>query len=276
MDATLESIFNLYVFTTGRRLFALRQVRALAKEQRFTELVKHCDAAIEHDLATRALERRWAGEPAATGANPAAQRIDVLVDRTLGAIRDHVVAQTQGAAPADPIHKEVAAFLRPIFPVSVQAITSLPYVDELAAVDDIVALLKGELAPAVREFGLGRLVTRLADLAVQYRDALEAPPPSLIDWGRVRAARAEGQGLLLEAVAIILGKHHERTREGTAARLALLAPILQQNEAIGQYLRSRRAIADVNPETGEDEPAAPAPAVGPAQPPGEPERPPIA
>ncbi|WP_437568490.1 hypothetical protein [Sorangium sp. So ce542] len=276
MDATLESIFNLYVFTTGRRLFALRQVRALAKEQRFTELVKHCDAALEHDLATRALERRWAGEPAATGANPAAQRIDVLVDRTLGAIRDHVVAQTQGAAPDDPIHKEVAAFLRPIFPVSVQAITSLPYVDELAAVDDIVALLKGELAPAVREFGLGRLVTRLADLAVQYRDALEAPPPSLIDWGRVRAARAEGQGLLLEAIAIILGKHHERTREGTAARLALLAPILQQNEAIGQYLRSRRAIADVNPETGEDEPAAPAPAVAPAQPPGEPEQPPIA
>jgi hypothetical protein len=280
MDGTLESIFNLYVFTTGRRLFALRQVRAIAKEQRFTELVKHCDAAIEYDLATRAIERRWAGEPAATGANPAAQRIDVLVDRTLGAIRDHVVAQTQGAAPDDPVHKEVAAFLKPIFPVSVQAITSLPYIDELAAVDDIVALLKGELAPAVKEFGLGRLVTRLADLAVQYREALEAPPPSLIDWGRVRAARAEGQGLLLEAVAIILGQHHERSREGTEARLALLAPILQQDEAIGHYLRARRAIADVNPETGEDEPAAPTPAPAatpsPAAGPGAPEQPPIA
>ncbi|AUX46696.1 hypothetical protein SOCE26_082050 [Sorangium cellulosum] len=274
MDATLESLFNLYVFTTGRRLFALQKVRALAKEQRFTELVKHCDAAVEHDLATRALERRWAGEPVASGTNPAAQRIDVLVDRTLGAIRDHVVAQTQGAAPDDPIHKEVASFLKPIFPVSVQAITSLPYIDELAAVDDIVALLKGELAPAAKEFGLGRLVTRLADLAVQYREALEAPPPSLIDWGRVRAARAEGQGLLLEAVAIILGKHHARTREGTAARLALLAPILQQNEAIGHYLRSRRAIADVNPETGEDEPAAPATPAAP-QAPSEPEQPPI-
>ncbi|WP_437731917.1 hypothetical protein [Sorangium sp. So ce1335] len=275
MDGSLESIFNLYVFTTGRRLFALRQVRALAEEQRFTELVKHCDAAVEHDLATRAMERRWAGEPVATGTNPAAQRIDALVDRTLGAIRDHVVAQTQGAAPDDPIHKEVAAFLKPIFPVSVQAITSLPHIDELAAVDDIVALLKGELAPAAKELGLGRLVSRLADLAVQYREALEAPPPSLIDWGRVRAARAEGQGLLLETVAIILGKHHARTPEGTAARLALLAPILQQNAAIGQYLRARRAIADVNPETGEDEPAAPATPAAP-QAPSAPEQPPIA
>ncbi|WP_437761448.1 hypothetical protein WMF27_04705 [Sorangium sp. So ce281] len=178
--------------------------------------MKHCEAAIEHDLATRAIERRWAGEPLATGANPAAQRIDVLVDRTLGAIRDHVVAQTQGAAPDDPIHEEVAAFLKPIFPVSVQAITSLPYLDELAAVDDIVALLKGELALAVKEFGLGRLVTRLA-------------------------------------------------------------PILQQDEAIGHYLRARRAIADVNPETGEDEPApTPAAPPSPAAAPGAPEQPPIA
>lgn len=63
-----------------------------------------------------------------------------------------------------------------------------------------------------------------------------------------------------------MGKHHERTPEGTAARLALLAPILQQNEAIRQYLRARRAVADVNPETGEDEPAAP----GAAQATGEP------
>lgn len=141
MDGSLESILNLYVFTTGRRLFALRQVRALAEEQRFTELVKHCDAAFEHDLATRVMERRWAGEPATTGTNPAAQRIDVLVDRTLGAIRDHVVTPMQA--------------------------------------------------------------NHLADLALQYREALEAPPPSLIDWGRVRAARAEGQATEIEKMNVL-------------------------------------------------------------------------
>jgi hypothetical protein len=124
-------------------------------------------------------------------------------------------------------------------------------------VEDIVALLKGELAPSVKELGLGRLLKRLAGLAVEYREALEAPPPSLIAWGRVRAARAEGHGLLLEAVAIIVGKHHQRTPEGTAARLALLAPILKQNEAIGQYLRARRSVSDVNPDTGEEEPDSP-------------------
>jgi len=257
MDGSLESILDFYVFTTGRRLFALRQVRALAQEQGFTELVQHCDATLAHDLATREIERRWAGAPAGATTNPVAQRIDVLVDRTLGAIRDHAVAQTQGALPHDPIHAAVVSFVKRIFPVSVYAVTSLPYVDELAAVDDIVKLLRGELAPVVKDFGLGRLVERLGDLAQQYRDALEVSPPSLITWDRVRAARSEGQGLLLETVAILIGKHHKRTPEGTAERLALLAPILHQNEAIGQYLRARRAVADIDPDTGEEDPSAP-------------------
>jgi hypothetical protein len=268
VDGSLDSLLNLYVFTTGRRIFALQQVRALAKEQGFNELVKHCDVALAHDMATRELERRRSGEPAKGDANPAAQKIDILVDRTLGAIRDQAVAQTQGAAPDDPIHAEVAAFLKKIFPVNVNAVTSLPYVDELSAVDDILKQLKGDLASSVKELGLGRVVKRLADLAEQYRDALEAPPPSLVEWGRVRAARAEGQGLLLEAAAIILGKHHGRSPEATQARLALLAPILRQNEAIGQYFRARRAVTDVNPETGADELGAPGAGEGPAPPAG--------
>jgi len=117
-----------------------------------------------------------------------------------------------------------------------------------------VGLLKGELASEVKEFGLGRLAKRLAELAAEYREALNAPPPSLVAWGQVRAARAEGQGRLLEAVAIIVGKHHKRTPEGAAERAVLLDPILKQNEAIGQYLRARRAVADVNPDTGTDDP----------------------
>ena len=76
-------------------------------------------------------------------------------------------------------------------------------------------------------------------------------------WDKVRAARAEGQGLLLETVAIILGKHHERTAAGTAERVALLGPILKQNDQIGQYLRARRAVSDVDPSTGKDTPGAP-------------------
>ena len=37
----------------------------------------------------------------------------------------------------------------------------------------------------------------------------------------------------------------------------LLAPILQQCEEISQYRRARRAVEDVDPDTGEIEPDAP-------------------
>jgi len=264
MDASLGSLFNFYVFTTGRRLFGLRQVRTAALAEGFTELVEHCDAAIEHDLATQAIERRWAGEPASADTNPEAQRIDVLVDRTLGGIRDTAVAQTVGSSDDDPIHAKVAVFVKKVFPTgNVRDITTLAHVEELEAVDGIVRLFKGELAELVAELSLGRLADRLAKLAVDYRAALESPPASLIDWGRVRAARAEGQGLLLEAVALIVGKRHGRTPEGTAARVSLLEPLLRQNEAIGLSLRGRRTPTDVNPETGEEQPNSPGAAEGP-------------
>ncbi|MBK9261892.1 MAG: hypothetical protein IPM54_19070 [Polyangiaceae bacterium] len=172
-------------------------------------------------------------------------------------IRDHVVAQAAGAPESDPIHTAVAAFLKKVFPIGVHAITTLPYVEELEAVGAIVRSFADELAPAVQELSLQRHATRLANLAADYRKALEAPPPSLLDWGRIRAARAEGQGLLLETVAIILGKRHGRSADATAARLQWLGPILQQNAAIGASFKGRRTPTDVNPDTGEELPVTP-------------------
>jgi hypothetical protein len=255
METTVESLFSFYIFTTGRRLFALRQVRATALKHSFAALVDHCDAAIAHDLATRQLERRWSSQPApaAAAGNPEARKIDILVDQTLVALRDGAVTQTRGAAPDDPVHDNVKIFLERAFVVPVPELIKFPFVEELAAVEDLVVLLHGELATYVKELGLGRLAKRLAELAKQYKEALDAAPPSLLDWGRVRAGRAEGQALLLEAVCIILGKYHARTPAVVALREELLAPIRRQNDAIGLYLRSHRTVGDVNADTGEEE-----------------------
>lgn len=256
METTLGSLFTFYAFTTGRRLFAMRQVKATAQQLGFDKLVAHCDKAIKYDLATRRLEERWRSEPSPSeaAANPSARKIDILVDNTLVAIRDTAVAQKRGAPPDDPIHGNVDTFLKRVFTTDLQDLIKLAFVEESAAVDDIVALLNGELAPYVKDLGLSRLAKRLTDLSVQYREALDVAPPSLMSWGKVRAARAEGQELLYEAVCIILGKYHDRSPEAVAARESLLGPIRKQNEAIGQYMRSRRTIDDVNPETGEEEP----------------------
>lgn len=259
MDISLSALIQLYQFPTGRRLFASRRVAARAETAGFTELKQHCDAAIAQDKECQALEHRWASIASTPGKrqpSPAdARPTDALVDRTLTAIRNHAEEQRAGAAPDDPIHAMVVGFLGQIFPAGLQKVTRLPYIEELEAVDGIVAKLKSkELAPVVKDLGLERLRDRLADLAVQYRTVLEKADPETLAFGKVRAARAEGQDMLLEAVAIILGKHHGKGAADVAARAELLAPILEQNEAIGALIRSRRSVTDVHEQTGAEEP----------------------
>jgi hypothetical protein len=253
MAADLATLFNLYQFSTGRRIFALQQVLKGAKKLKLADLEAHLTAAIKHDRATRKLDLEWQKQGSRSKSQGDASRIDPLVDRTLTALRDGAAAQAEGASPDDDIVEKVATFIGEVFPTGVTAVTQLSYVDELSAVDEIVAKLKGELAPMVKELGLTRQATRLARLAGEYRAALEAQPPPALDFGTVRAARAEGQNLMLQAVAMIVGKFPSNTPEHAQARTALLAPILRQNEAIAQYLRTRRTVEDVNPETGEVE-----------------------
>lgn len=266
MEPSLSALLNLYVFPTGRRLFALRRVGELAQKANAPELAAHCIAALSHDRKCLALEQKWSGivaarrgkgAPAPCKAIPMdASAIDPLVDATLTAIRDNAQKQTAGALPDDPIHAVVAGFLKEIYPGGVQAVTSLPYVEELAAVDHILARLdENELSETVKDLGLSRLVKRLATLNEQYRTALASPTPETLAFGEVKAARAAGQEHLLQAVAIILGKHHKSTPADLAARADLLGPILEQNDAIGALMRSRRAVSDVDPETGNAEPA---------------------
>lgn len=270
MEAPLSAFFDFYQFPTGRRLFALAQVMKRAAARKLPDVAKHCNAALAHDRNCLDLERRWAGIAAeARGkgpvvATPSASastlKLDALVDRTLTAIRDQAQNQTLGAAPDDPIFGMVGSFLKEIFPSNVQDVTGLPFVEELAAVENIVDKLTGKaLAPAVKELGLERLVNRLVGLTDQYRAALQAPAPETLAFGQVRAARAEGQDLLLQTVAIVLGKFFRNTPEDAEARAELLGPILEQQRAIAAALKGRRAVEDVNPETGEPDPNAAAP-----------------
>lgn len=271
MDTSLASVIDLYAFPTGRRLFAHAQVHKRAAAAKLPDVVKHVNAAIAHDRACLALERRWAGiaaENRGKGAAPttpdspqAAYKLDAIVDRTLTAIRDHALNQTIGAAPDDPIHGVVAAFLKELFPTNnLQDVTALPFVEELAAVEHILTQLGSDaLAPVVEELALQRQHKHLAALTEQYRDALQAPTPETLAFGQVRAARADGQERLLETVAIVLGKFHGKSPADIAARADLLGPILEQDAAIGVAMRRRSIVEDVNPETGEPDPTATSP-----------------
>ncbi|MFO0593096.1 MAG: hypothetical protein U0441_36475 [Polyangiaceae bacterium] len=260
--SALSSLFNFYVFPTGRRVFALGQVAAKAKASGHSDLTKHCNAAVAEDRKCLALERKWAGVTAAAKRKVASiqprpservRKLDGLVDRTLTAIRDNAESQRAGAEDDDPIHATVTSFLGEIFPTGVGDVTALPFVEELIAVEDILdKTSKPEVAKVIDELHLGTLFERLAGLTKQYRAALHVPeePPAML-FDEVRKARVSGEERMLEAVAMILGKHPSSSPKDTTARAELLEPILKQNAAIAVTMKTRAVVTDVNPETGE-------------------------
>lgn len=270
MDATLSALLNFYIFTTGRRLFAMKQVREAADAAGLAELVAHCDAAIDHDGAARDLEARWVGQSLDAQFPPETRQIDILVDTALGALRDGIDAAARTSAPGDPLGAAAVKLNELLFPKgSVASITTLPMVEELGQVQRILkAVSSPEWSAVVQDLGLSRHVARLASLEPQYRAALEAAPGK-VAFAEVKDARARGQALMLQAVAMILGRHPSDTPADLAGRTALLGPILKQNDAIRLYLRARRSVEDVNPTTGEVEPGsgdtAPPPPMGSGQ-----------
>jgi len=100
--------------------------------------------------------------------------------------------------------------------------------------------------------GLSRRVARIETLEPHYRSAV-ADPANTVAFTEVKKARLQGQSLLLQAVALVLGKYPSDGDADVAARDRLLAPILRQNEAIRDYLRTRRPVVEINPDTGEPE-----------------------
>ncbi|EYF08628.1 hypothetical protein [Chondromyces apiculatus] len=256
MDISLGSLIQLHVFPTGRRLWAMQQVERRAAERGFPELSAHAARAAEHDRVTRQLDERWAARQLAHADDPV-QRIDAVIDRTLVALRDGAESQAAVARPGDGTVEKVGELLGALFPMGVAAVTSLNYADELTAVERLAGRLRGDLAHLIADLGLGRHADRIVELSTEYRAAFDGPRPEPLDFGLVRAARARGQEMLLQAVAMTLGRYPGSGPADLEGRAALLGPILQQQETIRQYFRNRSMVEDVDPETGDIDADAP-------------------
>ncbi|MCG8423790.1 MAG: hypothetical protein MJE77_38325 [Proteobacteria bacterium] len=252
-------LFKLYQLTTGRRLFAMRQLRKLALARGMSALVQRIDEAMAHDRSTRRLDLEWQKARNEGTADPVLVELDRLLDSALVGLRDMTRALTRGARDNDPIHDQVEHLLSTIFPAGVSEVTGLPYVDELSAVETIIEMLRGELAELVEALGIGSQVARIESLTAEYR-ATQNQSKSRITYDKVKMARVKGHAFLCEVVAMVVGRFHRHdSDEHARARAELLAPILEQNEAIRTYRTRRRPVVDIDPDTGEpdsvDEPA---------------------
>jgi hypothetical protein len=125
------------------------------------------------------------------------------------------------------------------------------------------------LLPVARRYDVGELILHL-EKAIAYEEKVLAldlqwrqwratskqpgsstETPAGVSFEEVRKARARGQNNMLSAVALILGRYYESNPEAVHARGALMTPIMEQHEIVHAYLRSRRKVRDIDPDTGE-------------------------
>jgi len=261
VDTFLSAFFSdVYVFTPGRRVLSMQQVKTAATTDNFATLTAHADVCVAHDRQTLVVEASWNAQSASSAGNPELRQLDRSLDPLITSLRNTIDSQVQASSPDDPLVEKGLQLTQTLFPRGSAAITKASYPDEAAEVERILdEVAKPKWADVVTAFGLARITGRIQTVAVKYRALLDAPVQGGLKYADVKAMRSKGQSLMLQAIAMALGKYPSDSEADRQGRALLLGPILRQNEAIGQYLKSRRNVPDVNPDTGEEQPTPPNP-----------------
>lgn len=244
MGPTLAETLNLYVFPTGRRQWTHAHVAELARARGLDELAQHCDAAVAHDERTRGL-RRGLETARNQPANPRLTELDNAIDRCLGGIYRLCTEASLGLGPE--LQQPADAVQRGVFPNGAAAITHLPWVEQVIEVKSVLQLLSDDHKKNAQLLGLGPWVQRLAALLAEFEAALDVAPEAHVSIEDLRARDAAGQDMLLETVALVLGRFPRATKADTRARAELLAPLYQQVEAIRARRKARRPTTDIDP-----------------------------
>jgi hypothetical protein len=256
LGVSLRGLISLNVLTVGRRLLAMRQTLVVVQRRgEPAPLLTSVQGLIAYDSGLVARERLWRQQRDETTRRPLARKIDYALDRQLNVVFTTTGQLIEGLDPEQDkaLIERGQALLAAHFPSGVGAITRLPFDDELEVVRDIVSSLEGEQwADVVSDLGLPRQVARLRALMEAYAEALSGLPQALIEFKALRAERWLGHELMLGVVAQVLGLYHAPDPASVASREALLLPIRAQEQRVSEYLKRRRRVSDVDPDTGEE------------------------
>ncbi len=248
----IHSHFSIYQFSTGRRIFAHRAVREVALAHNLTALVEHIDEAIAFDFKVHATEIAWRGGSATVEVQP--RDIDAAIDRTHNAISAVLQQAVRTFPEGSQAAAQAQALLQNLYPQGVHNITRQRHVEQLIDNERTVGELSsptwGEL---IKSLGLGLYLQQLRGLNKDFEALLQRTQNTSgrPTFEQVRTARIHGQTKLCITMAHIFVAFPKDGDQSTEIREALLAPIAQQNEIIASYLRRRRPVPEIDPDTGQ-------------------------
>jgi septal ring factor EnvC (AmiA/AmiB activator) len=225
------------MFPTGRRLKTFREVAALASTDRALQHL--LTEAIAHEQRTLALEDELDRLSQTTSELRALDtdidQVDHAMDKSLTHLHDQLHAlAAQGGAQGEA----ASALLDALFSTGAEAITSLPYIEQLGAVDALLEELQGPLADAVSRAKVQAEVKNIQALSVTYRQRLASLSPEELAAEQLCNARAQGQAFLRAALDAICALPDP-------ARADLLAPALRQQAEIDASVARCGVVLDL-------------------------------
>ena len=253
----LSDYFNLNQPAPGRAVYAARGVARKAEGQ--ADLLAATQRVEEDGLEALRLNDAWRGREISRATyTPEIIKLDSYLDRAVGAIDNSAMSFKLAFPPESDLHQASTRLLDEAFKNGVAAITKIPIAEEILAVDLLLERLKGSLSEEVSLLKLTALVERVEEIRGQIGVALGKLDKTQLTFDKVKHARDRCVERYFHLVALILAKHPGDTAEDLSIQRDLMAPILEQNEAMKRLYRARNSSGDINPESGEpqlDDPA---------------------
>lgn len=234
----IESFVTLFRLNPARRLIALERIAMTAVAlPNAAVLQTSLAAAIQRQHEVLALIEQWRLSKENRMHAEGARETDSSLDQLLSGFRSTLlmISLTFGGDRA----KIAAALLEDLFPDGVTFFTRRTFVEQHAALRVLIGRLREERRQAaLRSLELLSWVDRLDELNNTFGQQLTRPSQG-ISQDMIRAADLVAFSATTQVVAVVLGLYPSNSDLDIAGRVALLSPLIEQEEEL-TLLRTRR------------------------------------
>ena len=250
MISRVAELSNLAKLPLGRCGFALRAVAERADAVGQREIASFAQQGADSVKESMAMALRFQASPNGQYP-PEAVALDGQVDNCVAGVAGYLDVQRR-VYPDEPAGLAAERLSRALLPEGIAAVTRLPFTEQHEQIDAL--LQRAEADDLAGDIGavpeLRNLLARLRKRNQEYGEVLRQSQ-SGPSRDEVREALEESQERVAQTLSLIIGLYASRDPEKVDERDHLLEPILVQDQATRALRRRRRAVVDVDPDTGE-------------------------
>lgn len=248
-ELLLSMLLNLYRQPVGHRLHAMRKTRDLV--QREPELLGLVEACLTHDTSLLENRTRFVEQRNLKTSWPVKViELDQEHDRLLSSA-EKVVSGMEGGPAGVPTTLAANRMRRSLFAGGLVSLTQLDFVQQREQTQTWLIRLARESKEDIEVLGLKAIIDRLTAVTTEFGHLIDQnKPEASVTYEQLRDGEAQGQELMLRYVVAVCARYNGGSPDDNAARVRLLTPILERNQVVGEMYR-KRAVTDVNPDTGE-------------------------